>query len=324
MPAIEAMAQRDARMAGRAYFVRRFVRGERRRTLDALLQRLATSPAAADRAVGVEAQVALGELAVEGAIADPDARVRAAAAMGAAAHLDVRTSEALVTRAAVEPDPSAREAMATGLARVDAGTALPTSRLVDRLSAGGADAALASLALARRTPGPVGPEPGTLLASHDPLLRSHAARGLGASKAPEAEGLLAAAYTFEAEPAVRRAIIGALASRGLPLGPWGEASLALAAQLDPDRSTRSIAARALRGEPPGRSAHVPEVAWVTLVAAEGSALPAGATATVVDADGFAWPLVFDEDGVALGPGVAPGPFRLHLAPRLPPYIAGSP
>ncbi|MGH7439815.1 MAG: HEAT repeat domain-containing protein, partial [Polyangiaceae bacterium] len=157
----------------------------------------------------------------------------------------------------------------------------------------------------------------------DPLLRSHAARGLGASKAPGAEGQLAAAYTFEADPAVRRALIDALAGRDGPRGPWGEASLALAAQLDPDRSARTVAARALRGEPPGRSARFPEVAWVSLVAAEASALPSGATATLVDADGFAWPLIFDEDGIALEPGVAPGPFRLHLAPRMPPYSAGS-
>src|SRR5581483_8167838 len=164
MAAIEAMAGSDARMAGRAYFVRRFVRGERSRALDALLVRLASSPAAADRAVGVEALVALGERAVEQGLGDPDPRVRAAAAMGAGAHLDRRTNESLAARTAVETDPAARAAMAIGLAQADAPAVLSTSSLVDRLSAGGSDAPLAALALARRPPGQVGPDARALLA----------------------------------------------------------------------------------------------------------------------------------------------------------------
>jgi HEAT repeat protein len=324
MPAIEAMAGAEARMAARAYFVRRFVRGERSRQLDVLLVRLAWSPSPADRAVGVEALVALGQRALEASLGDPDPRVRAAAAMGAAAHLDGRTSASLAARTAVETDPAARATMAIGLAQADAPAVLPTSSLVDRLAAGGSDAPLAALALARRPSVEAGPDAEALLASHDALVRSHAARGLGSSETPEATGRLAAAYEFEADPVVRRALVDALAARPRPLGPWGEAALALAAQLDPDRSARAAAARALQGEAPGRSARLPEVAWVTLVAAEHAVLPAGGTAMLVDSDGFAWPVAFDEDGIALEPGVAPGPFRLRLAPRMPSYSSASP
>jgi HEAT repeat protein len=326
VPALEAMAGRpdEARMAARAYFVRRFVRGARSRGLDDLLARLAASPSARDRVVGVEALVALGERPIDGAIADPDPRVRAAAAMGAAAHLDGPTSDALLARMAVEPDAATRVVLALGLARGDDRKAVAASALVDRVRSGGPDAPLAALALARRSTGPVTADVAALLESHDPVMRAHAARGLGACQAPDAAGLLADAYTNEVDARVRRAIIEALAVRAPPVGPGADAALALAARLDPDAAIRSIADRAVRGAPAGRAITVPEVAWVSLVAVEGAVLPTAATATIVDAGGLALPIAFDDDGLALEPGLPPGPYRLRLAPRMPPYTPPSP
>jgi hypothetical protein len=42
-------------------------------------------------------------------------------------------------------------------------------------------------------------------------------------------------------------------------------------------------------------------------------------ATVVGADGLARPVVFDEEGYALVPGLPPGEARVRLAPALPAY-----
>src|SRR5882672_18747 len=63
LPAIVAMSSTPAlrRLAARAYFVRRFVRGDRSARLDALLATMAASSDARDRAVGVEALVSLDE-----------------------------------------------------------------------------------------------------------------------------------------------------------------------------------------------------------------------------------------------------------------------
>ena len=326
LPPLEAMASRpgEARVAARAYFVRRFVRGVRSVALDGLLARLASSAEARDRAVGVEALVALGERPVEGALLDPDPSVRAAAAMGAAARLDTRTSTAMLARMAVEPDETTRSVLALGLVLGDGPAPLPTSLLVERLGSAGTDAPLAALALARRSTGRVAPDVAALLGSRDPVMRAHVARGLGASDAPDAAGALGAAYEDETDPTVRRAIVEALALRPPPWGPGAEGALRLAARLDPDEGVRSAAQRVLRGQAAERTLRPPEVLWMSLVAAEGAPPPARSAAAIVDADGLAVPIAFDDDGIALEPGGPPGPFRLRLAPRLPPYSSPSP
>jgi hypothetical protein len=326
MPALEAMAGRpaEARMAGRAYFVRRRVHGARSPALDALLARLASSTAPGDRAVGMEALVALGERSLDGALADADPGVRAAAAMGAAAHLDARASRSLLARMAVESDPATRTVLALGLLGADDPTLLAGTMLLDRVRSGATDAPFAAMALARRSVGAVEPDVASLLESHDAVMRAYVARGLGASAAPDASGLLARAYEGEVDPTVRRAIVEALASRRVPLGPWAEAVLRLAARLDPERDVRVTADRLVRGAPPGKRASTPEVAWMNLVAAEGASLTPGATALIVDADGRAWPVAFDEDGVALAPGVEPRRYQVRLAPRMPTYSPSTP
>jgi HEAT repeat protein len=330
-PALESMGAAPAtrRLAARAYLVRRIVRGTRSARLDALLAALAASADGADRAVAVEALVALGDRPLAGALADPDPRVRRAAAMGSLVRRGARGwAGALLASFAVEPDETTREILAAGLAGGDPDGVVPTLALVERAQAGGPDAPLAAFALARRADQDLAPKVDALLGSYDPVLRAHAARGLGASDAPDAVGRLARAYAWEARVQVRRALVQALAEQQARSGaslaaPAGRAALELASRLDPDRTTRAIARRALlgggAGEPLGDGTAPHEVAWIRMLAADGAALPRGAVAALVDADGLALPVAFDDDGYALVPGMPPGEALVRLAPRVPAY-----
>jgi HEAT repeat protein len=320
-----AVAQR---LAARAYFVRRFVRGDRSPRLDALLESLSTSFDPRDRAVGMQALVALGERRVDAALSDVDARVRRAGALGALGRWDTTAAGRLAARAAVEPDETTRRVLALGWTAVTGGDSVPTPVLVDRASAGGADAPAAAFALARRDDKSLAPKVDALLASPDPVLRCQAAHGLGLSAAESAVGRLSAAYAWEADARVRRAIVSALATR-VVAGAGGAATargvLAVAGRLDPDPVVRSTAAAA-EGErsamPSAEGAGIREVAWIRLVAAEGAATPAlDRTAVLADSAGRALPIVFDDEGYALVPGISPGNARLRLAPDSPSYTA---
>jgi hypothetical protein len=289
-----------------------------------LLRAMAASPDAGDRAVAVEALVATGEWSLPRALADADPRVRRAAATGALGRWDEQARNAVLDRLAVEPDEVTRQVLSVGL-QGDASGRVPTTTLADRAQSGGADAPLAALALGRRADG--GDEAvDALLGSRDPVLRAHAARGLGASRAPDAVGRLARSYAWEADADVRRALIDALATHAArePRAPALHDALALAAWLDPDEVVRWTARRALEGSPSDRRQLVREVAWLNLVPADGAPRPHGVTATLLPADGLALPFAFDDDGYALVPGVAPGEARVRLAPRLPAYDAASP
>jgi hypothetical protein len=310
-----------ARLAARGYFVRRFVRGERSARLDALLARMAGAADGRDRAVGVQALVALGALPLARGLEDHDPRVRRAAAMGARARLDAPAGRLMLARLVAEADPTTRAVLSLGLAVADVREGLPASLLIDRAKSGGPDAPLAALAIARRDDPSLTAEVNALLAGPDPVVRAHTARGLGASAAPAASGLLAAAYAFEGDAFVRRAVVGAAGER--PPQESTKEVLELAALLDPDALARELARRALRGGT-SAAASVPEVAWMQVVPAEGAALPADLQGTVVTSDGLALPVAFDEEGFALLPGVPPGECHLRLAPSLPPYSASVP
>jgi HEAT repeat protein len=326
--AITTMATGTAtrRLAARAYFVRRMVRAQRTPQLDGLLASLAASSDGKDRAVGVQALVALGERSLESALRDADPRVRRAAAMGVSGVRDGIVA-ALTTALGRETDETTREVLALGWIDGAASASVPTSVLVDRAEAGGADAALAALALARRADESTGARVDALLASHDPLLRAHAAMGLGEASASDATGRLARAYAWEPEAEVRRAIVLALCrrDRGHDSVPSRLETLQWAARLDPDRIVRRLASRALGGDdaPPSQTA-LADVAWLRLVPAAGAVPAGGETAALVGADGLARPIAFDDEGYALVPVPSPGEARLRLAPRLPAYESQGP
>lgn len=329
MQALEAMADEGTqRLAARAYMVRRLARGEYSARLDELLSKLADSADARNRAVGLEALVATGERPVAGALADRDARVRRAVAAGALARWDPQVRAALLDRMTLEQDPATREVLALGLLDGDPEARVPTEDLVQEARAGGPDAPLAVLSLARRIEAgsPASREIDALLASPDPVLREHAARGMGAGAAPEGIGRLAQSYRWETDVHVRRAIVAALAGRdggGNP-SPARDETLALAAQLDPDTAVRRTAERGLSGLPERKGGAHTEVAWLRLLAAPGAASPENVVAALVSSDGLALPIAFDDDGFALLPGLPPGPAILRLAPRVPPYEPASP
>ena len=125
--------------------------------------------------------------------------------------------------------------------------------------------------------------------------------------------LLVAAYRFEDDAAVRRAVVRALSCRG---EVQREATLALARDLDPDDSVRALARSALAGRaldppatPPGGS-----VAWLAVAPSDGRAGPAVFVGRLTRADGVAVPVVADPDGALVVPAVPFGEAALVLAP----------
>jgi hypothetical protein len=200
---------------------------------------------------------------------------------------------------------------------------VPTLTLVDRAQQGGPDAPLAALALARRTDDELRDKVDALLASRDPVIRAHVARGLGESHTPDATGRLARAYLWEPDGSVRRALVAALAMRPAEEAhaPARREALELAARLDPDRVVQVAARAALTGSEAPHGAPSREVAWLRLAVTEGATLAEDMTGSLVDAEGIAWPVVFDADGYALVPGLPAGEAHLRLAPRVPAYDA---
>jgi hypothetical protein len=328
MPAIEAMADGvpTRRLAARAYLVRRLVRNDRSARLDRLLAQLVTSSDARDRSIAMQALVALRARPLALGLADPDPRVRRAAAMGALAHWDAADRRALLARRLVEPDEVTRQVLSLGLAEGDGDGLVPTLELLERVRAGEADAPMAALALARRGEPEREIDVDTLLKSHDPVFRAHAARGLGASGARDAVGRLAGAYAIEGDVETRRALIEALAARAAEddSAPSRRETLELAARLDPDRIVRWTASRALSGTSAVRRDLVRDIAWLRLLPAPGATPPRDMTAAFVIPDGVALPIYFDDDGYALVPGVRPGQAQVRLAARVPPYEASDP
>jgi len=327
MGAIEASARSAPirRLAARAYFVRRYVRGERSAAMDDLLSTLARSADAGDRVVGGQFRFAFGITTADDALADPDPRVRRAIAMSVSASRDDRATTVLLGRMNREADDDTRIILAGGLIEGDPLAIIATSTLFERAQAGGPDAPLAAMALGQRAGNAPTQWIETLVGSPDPVIRAHAARGLGRSQTLDATARLVQAFAWETEAEVRRAIVGALVAGDDGRDAQGSRqTIELAATLDPDPAVRWLAShdrsygKIVNGEP-GR-----EVAWIRLVAAYQAELPSNAIALLVRSDGTAIPIAFDDDGYALVPGVPAGESRLRLAPRLPAYSPPSP
>jgi len=309
------------RLGARAYVLRALTRNERAPSGASTLLGLARSPDKGDRAVGLSALVLLGEGSAALALQDPEASVRRVVATAATMDREPATRRALLQIARSEPDALARRVERAALAGGDPQGEVTTAVLAERAVAGEADGPLATLALAARGDPDHRARVDALLASSDPILRAHAARGLGESAEAEATGRLAAAFSFEVDPLVRRALVLALARRAGDEGaPGRKRVLEKAARLDPDRTVRDTAARALRGLPTDGLASLPmEVAWLRLATKTGQE-PGDSSrgGVVLRSDGLAVPVAFDPDGYALVP-VPPGEARLLLEPRVPAY-----
>jgi hypothetical protein len=321
-----ASARSTAALGVRGYVVRALVRRERSAVVDEILARLAASKDGRERALGVFGRIALGDAPVHGPLADADARVRRAAAMGSLAHPSRAAAHALLERLAVERDEPTRQVLAAGLLTGDADRALTTGWLLDRVGAGGADAPLAVFALARRADASLERTIGQLLTSRDAVVRLHAARGVGEATLADAAGRLATAYAYETDVRVRRALVAALAARTDDASaPARRSTLETAAQLDPDGTTRQIARGGLGGAAPQLGAPVvTETAWLR-IAKDGGGAPGGVyVGALLRADGMAVPMAYDEEGFAIVAGLPPGDAQVLLAPRLPSYEASTP
>ncbi|WP_437965471.1 HEAT repeat domain-containing protein [Sorangium sp. So ce260] len=311
-----------------------------------LLAALAAPKGSSDRAVGVFGAVALGlrdAIEVVGGCspASCDRAAVHAAARGALARGD-RALAALAPLFAELAAPGARAAAPGGddaapdAAAISAGVALlaeprggavATSRLAALAEAGGPLSPLAARALAARDDEVVRGRLKRLLEGSDPVVRAHVALGLGSDPMPDSVSLLARAYRFEDDPAVRRAIVRGLSRR---TEVQRRRVLLAARDLDPDEGVRALARAALSGagspalDPP-RSALATGVVWIAIVPNDRSAAASASSraARLVRPDGLAIPVVADPDGVLLVPAVPPGVSSVLLAPAAPPGDAGS-
>jgi hypothetical protein len=335
MGAIERLASNAAtrRLGVRAYVVRALTRRETSRAIDRTVADLARATDGRDRALGAFARIVLGDADADRWLGDPDAAVRRAAAMATLQCGTRATHAALLARRAHEEDAATRTVLGAGLVDGDPGGELPTGALASCARGGGADVPLCTLALARRASEAAGATPESFLASRDAIVRAHAVRGLAGSEDPARGGRLAAAFAYEPDPLVRRAIVTAFAT--VPRDAPGIAdTIAIAARLDPDPEIRWIAAHldSPRRVPASSSGSTDEtdIAWIHLTdlngapPASGSGPAACQTGALLRPDGIAIPIAFDADGDALVPRVPIGSSRLVLAPRMDAAYAPSP
>ncbi|WP_437731594.1 HEAT repeat domain-containing protein [Sorangium sp. So ce1335] len=345
-----AASDADHRRLGlRAGVVRGLVLGDAPDALEGrLLAALAAPRGSSDRAAGVFGAVALGlrdAADVVGACspASCDRAAVHAAARGALA----RGERALAGLAPlfaelaapggggaapggddVAPDAAAISA-GVALLAAPGGGAVATSRLAALAEAGGPLAPLAARALAARDDEVIRNRLKRLLEGSDPVVRAHVALGLGSDPMPDSVSLLARAYRFEDDPAVRRAIVRGLSRR---TEVQRGRVLAEARDLDPDEGVRALARTALsdvprpraRGRDVPRPALATGVVWVAIVPNDRSAAASASArpARLVRPDGVAVPVVADPDGVLLVPGVPPGVSSVLLAPAAPPGDSG--
>lgn len=294
------------RLAARAAVVRWARLGDRLDGLGPVLEALLSSAEPADRAVGAWGIAALdperGARLLRGS--DPVV-VRAVARHAPRGVLAAQAAERLL----VESSPAARAALGICLHDPVAAERVPSRvvlRLLDEIPA---LVPLAAFTLARRGGDEIAPRVDEWLTSSDPLLRAHAARGLGLGRQPSAAARLRDLYRFEIEAEVRQAAVdGLLAS---PPSPIRDRTLAEAARLDPDREVRRRAQAARPSSRAERPRPGRQSLWLHLEG--GSAEPPTTAVLAIQATGIALPLLPDPDGLVSALGLPEGFVRLRLA-----------
>ena len=281
-----------------------------------------------DRALAAFGRVATRAVSAEAAIAAAcpadrcDSAVLAGVARGA---LAARSSDLeaflplLVREASADgPSPIATIAAVALLASPDGGD-LSTLTLASWAEAGGPVAPLAARALPTRDHEAIRGRIRALLEGSDPVVRAHTALGLGRDPEASAVSLLTAAYRFEDDASVRRAILRALSRR---TEVQRAATLAMARDLDPDDEARALARSAIEGrdldpvvQAGSAIAAARPIAWIVIIPNDGQPLAAGRSARLTRSDGLAIPVVTDADGVLLIPGLPPGVASLELTPE---------
>ena len=316
------------RLAMRAGIVRALALGDAPPRLRDALLAASQSKEASDRAIAAFGRVATRAISAEDAVAAAcpanrcDAAILAGAARGALAarpaDLDALMPILLREAGAEPPNAIATAAAAALLAHPDGG-GLSTLTLAAWAEAGGPVAPLAARALPTRDHEAIRSRIRRLLEGSDPVVRAHTALGLGRDPEASAVSLLAAAYRFEDDASVRRAIIRALSLRS---EVQRAATLALARDLDPDDEVRALARSAIEGrslDPVVQAAGGLEaarpIAWIVVASNDGKPLDAARSARLTRSDGLAIPVVTDPDGALLIPGLPPGAASIELGAR---------
>jgi hypothetical protein len=215
-----------------------------------------------------------------------------------------------------DEDAAVRELASVSLLSDDDSAPKVTSAwLSDRATSGASDAPIAVLAYVRRAEEKDFPKVDEFLSSTDPIMRIHAARGLGGAVMPQSTGRLANVYAFDPDPRVRKAALKALLVRPEKTAPLYVQTVKEAATLDPDAEIRFLAQAALANKKlaPREDS---EAAWIRITNNTTSASETY-TAMYLAADGTATPLVFDRDGHAVVLAVPPGKGLLRMTPVLP-------
>ena len=313
------------RLTIRAAIVRALALGDAPAHLAEALLAASQSKDPADRALAAFARVATRVGSAEAAIAAAcpanrcDAAVLAGVARGALAARagDLDAFMPLLAREATTEGPNAIATIAAValLAHPDGGD-LSTLTLAAWAEAGGPLAPLAARALPTRDHEAIRGRIRTLLEGSDPVVRAHTALGLGRDPEPSAVSLLTAAYRFEGDASVRRAIVRALSRRA---EVQRAATLTLARDLDPDDEVRALARAAIAGrnlDPVVQSGSGIEaarsIAWIVVASNDGKESAATRSARLTRSDGLAIPVVADADGVLLIPGLPPGVASLKI------------
>ncbi len=273
------------------------------------LEALVSSKLEADRAAAAFVSVLAEPVRAVELVRDRDPGVVRAVARAGREPIVAR---ALAARLLREKDAQLRAALAICLAVPEAADLVPTATLLELLQTYGAAAPLAVYALAARDGTALRPLLTDLLASSDPAFRSHAALGLARSEDPSSVGLLAAAYRFEPDARVRRAVVRALSARR---EPGRELTLRLARDLDPDDVARALASAALTADPDRKPAAAHTTVWLRIT----PSVPRAATplALLELADGLMLPAAADADGDVTLANLPPGALTVSFAAAAP-------
>lgn len=270
--------------------------GERFEGLEERLQALVRSASPSERAAGAwglslgSARAALTQL-------ESEDEVRVLAAANNALSFDDVVLERAASLLSSAPPGRVRTALSFCLLRPSGQRGVTSTSLRSLVAEAGPARPLALRVLAARDEPELRPFLRGYLDHSDPLLRAHAARGLGESRQPSAIGLLVGRFELETDEDVRHAIVCALSSRR---GRAVTRALELAERLDPSTRVRSAARLALGGTRLGDPPSGAELLWAEL-RSEGEAAGAGALLNV--APGLAFPVFADPSGVLVVAGV---------------------
>lgn len=295
----------SARRAVRALALRRAALGARMPDhLEGVMQRLYRSSNAQDRSVAAFALALSGKQRARTLLHSRDPVLVQAAARAALAVGITREAAALLARSPAGPT---RSQLAIALVDVDARARVPQRLLLELVAEAGPASPIALFALGAHDSVTTRQTLVEHLASPDPELRAHAALGLHASLDSSVIALLEDAYSFEVDPAVRRAIVLAAALRPERVR---RRLLELAARLDSSEAVRNLAALALSGVRPSVFSPGVGTCWLRL---EGPAQPGLKAAKLRLPGGLTVPALADVDGVVALAGLPVGPVGVRLA-----------